>query len=177
MLFSGCAMSPPGAARCERDAAALRVQIQALGPNVSAHEAAAVADVAVRTSAALGERYRVVWPPYLHNNLVNVGLRERGLCYDWANDLFVELHHLRSQTLSLHLVVARMDTSREHNAVLITTTNQPLSDGLILDAWRRSGRLWWGTAGEDKYPWQFLPYERVNPELQKLNPQPGVRSH
>jgi hypothetical protein len=173
-IFTGCVTSPANADRREREAEILRHQILALGKDVSADEAGAVAGIAVQTSADLQERYRAVWPPWLHNNLVNLGLRERGLCYHWANDLFAELQRVHIQTLTLRLVVARMDTPREHNAVLVSAAGQPISAGLVLDAWRRSGRLWWGVAAMDKYPWQPLPYERMNPDLQKFVAKPAA---
>ena len=117
---------------------------------------------------ALAREYAVVRPAWLHNNLVNLGLRDRGLCYHWANDLFARLQTLDLQSLELQLAVANMDRRREHNAIVVTARGRPLSEGIVLDAWRRSGRLWWGYATTDKYHWQPLPRDRVAPELEQF---------
>ena len=61
-----------------------------------------------------------------------------------------------------------MDTLREHNSLVVTAHRLPFAQGVVLDAWRHSGRLWFGGVATDKYPWQPLPRERVAPELKNL---------
>ena len=152
----------------------LRKRLMGLSERVDQKDAARLAEAAVQKSVDLAQQYRVVRPAWLHNYLVNYQLRERGLCYDWANDLFATLHELDVTSLELHLAVARMDTPREHNALVVTAHGQPFSEGLVLDAWRRSGRLWSGPANTDKYPWQPLPPDRIAPALQKLLAEDGL---
>ena len=164
-LLSSCASRP---VPDWRETAALREQILRLDGAVDPDEASRLAEAALEKSAALAREYRAIWPPWLHNNLVNCKLRDRGLCYHWANDLFAGLQALHLRSLELHLAVARIDTPREHNAVLITAHRQPFDQGVVLDAWRHSGRLWWGFAATDKYPWQPLPRDRVAPELERF---------
>lgn len=165
VLLVGCASRPvPGSLQ----ATALRNQLLQLDDTVEADEATRLAEASLAKSAALAREYRAVWPPWLHNNLVNAGFRDRGLCYEWTNDLFTHLQSLNLRSIELHLAVARMDTPREHNAVIVTAHRQPFAEGVILDAWRHSGHLWFGRAAADKYPWQPLPRERVAPELEKF---------
>jgi hypothetical protein len=71
-------------------------------------------------------------------------------------------------SLEIHLAVARMDTKHEHNSIIVTASGQPLLEGEVVDAWRHSGRLWFGRASADKYPWGPLPPDRVAPELKSL---------
>ena len=127
-----------------------------------------MACLAVDHALHLAREYRVVRPPWLHNVLVNYGYRERGLCFHWANDLFAELYSLNPTSLEIRLVVSGMDTRREHNAILVSAPNQPFEDGLILDPWRKSGRLWFGPVSQDRYQWTPLPPDRVDPKLQEL---------
>lgn len=148
-LAAGCVSpghrsSPPaGLAECLRQ----------LDPSVDASEAALAAETACSYSAELGREYRVVWPPIWHNFLVNIGLRKRGLCYQWADDLSAKLETLHLCTLELHRGVARLDTPREHSSVVLTAWGQPFDQGIVLDAWRHSGRLYWAGVKQDKYPW------------------------
>ncbi len=122
-------------------------------------EAATLARVAVEESMQLAREYRAAGPPWFHNMMVNSKIKERGLCFHWANDLFARLQPLGLRSLDLHLAVARRATSREHNAVVVTASGQPFESGLVLDAWRRSGVLFSGPVVGDKYPWEPLPPE------------------
>jgi hypothetical protein len=53
------------------------------------------------------------------------------------------LKELKPRTVVLHWGVAYDHTSSENNCLVITARNQPFKDGIILDGWRRAGRLFW----------------------------------
>lgn len=167
-LLCGCASRPEIGRRTQIQSAALTDRFLELDDKVDADEAKRLAEVAVEQAADLAEQFRAVRPAWLGNYMVNMGLRDRGLCYDWANALYPRLHALNLRSLELHLAVARMDTPREHNCIVVTAPRQPFSEGIVLDAWRHSGRLWFGSVRTDKYPWQPLPRDRVPPELEKM---------
>ncbi len=150
LLAAGCASPPP----TNTSAPKLAQRLRALSPSVAPAEATLAAETAHAYSLELADEYRVVRPAILHNMLVNVGLRQRGLCFQWADDLSAKLQSLHLQTLQLHRAVARLDTRREHNAVVLTACGQPFDQGIVLDAWRHSGRLYWGDLAQDKYPWR-----------------------
>jgi hypothetical protein len=87
-------------------------------------------------------------------------MRKRGLCFQWADDLSAKLQSLQLRTLQLHRGVARLETRREHSSVVLTPSGQPFDQGIVLDAWRHSGRLYWGGVKQDRYPWievQVIP--------------------
>lgn len=154
-----CAISLAGCAspsRQETSERLLAARLHALHPAVSSAEATLAAQTSHAYSLQLAGDYRVVRPPCLHNTFVNLGLRKRGLCYHWADDLSAKLHSLNLRTLELHRAVARRDTRREHNSVVLVAPGQPFYCGIVLDAWRRSGRLYWGDVASDKYPWTDL---------------------
>jgi hypothetical protein len=132
---------------------ALRSSIAALAPSVRGDEARQVADCAYRTAAQLRRDYAVVGPPLFHNFLVNTGIRKRGLCFQWAEDLLGRLDALKLSSLELHWGEARARTWREHNCVVVTARGQPFRAGIVLDCWRHSGRLYWGALAADHYPW------------------------
>ena len=112
-----------------------------------------------RAASELGRRYQPVGPPQFHNFLVNTGLKKRGLCHHWARDLGSQLAVLKLRTLQLRWGIARRGTLREHNAVVVTARGQPFERGIVLDAWRHSGRLFAGPVAGDKYPWVEDPQE------------------
>jgi hypothetical protein len=155
-----------------REATALRNNLVALSPHVRAKEAQRLADCAYITSRQLARDYHVVGPPLFHNFLVNIGMRERGLCFQWARDLFAKLNQVPLQTLELHWGAARAGTWREHNCVVVTAEGQSFKKGIVLDAWRHSGRLFWSRVEADHYPWQEDEAERIS--LTSKRPRPAA---
>lgn len=165
---AGCAHHPTLAERAETSTTLAR-QLAALHPVVDSAEATQVAQQAVEQTAALTAEFRPVRPAWFNNMLVNAGLRERGLCYHWANELFRRLHPVQPRTLDLHLGVAHLDTRHEHNAVVVTARGQPFNEGLVLDPWRHSGRLHFVHATNDaRYHWLPLPRSAMRPDLREL---------
>jgi hypothetical protein len=113
-----------------------------------------VAECAYATAAQLRRDYGVIGgPPSFHNFLVNLGTRKRGLCFQWAEDLLVELDALKLRTLELHWAEAWAGSWREHNCVVVTAKGQSFRQGIILDCWRHSGHLFWSPLATDHCPW------------------------
>jgi hypothetical protein len=172
---------------CERvadrvDAAhidSLRGEIRSLGDEVSDEEAAVLADTAVRYAMEMADSYDMVRPIEIHNTLVNLGLRKRGLCYQCAEDLYARLRKLDLQTLRLHWGVAHKDDLwLEHSGVIVTARGRPFGEGLVLDAWRHAGRLRWAKVGEDRYPW-VKAFKRKFPETRfdDVDAEPDLARH
>ncbi len=165
VIASGCAgpharLSPSESEAASR-IASLQQELAALGPATSGEEARLVAQTAITYSRTLAENYRVVPPAVFHNLLIQIGVRERGLCYQWTEDLMQHLQSLHLQSYRLLWGVAyRGSDLREHNSVVITALGQRFEDGLILDPWRDSGNLYWVTVHKDSYPWQELPRDQ-----------------
>ena len=121
-----------------------------------------MAECAYATAQLLRHNYGAVWPPLFHNLLVNTGIRKRGLCFQWAEDLLEQLDALKVTTLELHWAEARAGTWREHNCVVVTAKGQPIRDGILLDCWRHSGHLFWSIVSADHYPWiEDLDYAAI----------------
>jgi hypothetical protein len=136
----------------------LQQQLTDLSQSVDRAEARLVAETAIRESAVLAEEYQLVRPAVAHNLLVALGIKDRGLCYQWTEDLMNRLRALGLKSFQLHWGVAyRGSELREHNCVVITAKGQPFSDGIVLDPWRHSGNLFWAQVSKDSYPWKILP--------------------
>ncbi len=156
LLGVGCAGSLPfPTAESNRSVHELRNALIALDQKISPREASLVAERAFGVPRRLARDYRVMGSPHFHNFLVNAGLRKRGLCFQWTEDLMRELQALRLTTLKLHWAEARPGTLREHNCVVVTARGQPFAQGIVLDGWRYSGRLYWSPVRADHhYPWR-----------------------
>jgi hypothetical protein len=139
---------------------ALEQELKGLGPTTDRGEAHRVAATAVTYSIYLADQYGLVRPPILHNVLVRLKVKERGLCYQWTEDLLRRLEDMRLSSYQLHWGVAHRGSEfREHNTVVITANGQPFENGIVLDPWRNSGELYWVRVDRDSYPWRELPRE------------------
>lgn len=157
-VLAACAASTPREdSRIPGPVASLAAELRRLGPAVDG-EARLVAETALRRAARLARDYRATRPPLLHNLLVRVGLRERGLCCHWTRDLLDELEGLDAGPLRFRWAVAHPGSVlREHNAVVVTTAGGRFEDGVVLDGWRRPGELTVARVATDRYPWQPHP--------------------
>lgn len=180
LLVGGCtAPEQVNAPRAEeREIAALAQEIDNLGAGVDPEEAARAARIAIGYSQQLAREYGVTDPPLIHNIKVNSGLRPRGLCYQWADDLEARLRQENFRTLTLHRAIANADNPFliDHSTTIVSRRGDTLFQGIILDPWRNGGDLFWSpTRADTRYDW--VPRERVfkqkrhrqTPQLQGAN--------
>jgi hypothetical protein len=127
----------------ERSIKDLSKALTALASDVDPAEAQALSATAHTTARRLKREYRVVLNPEFTVFLYNIGMRKRGWCGHWAQDIGAQLKELKCKTLVLHWGEAYPGTTSENNCLVVTARNQPFHDGIILDGWRRAGRLFW----------------------------------
>lgn len=138
--------------------------LRALGPSVDPSEAARVAEIAVRKPLIWAKDWNVIDPPLVHNFKVVNGLREKGVCQDWANALELELRRAGLRSLQIHRALGNVrKITLEHATVVVTVRGQPMETGLILDPWRiGQGRLWFARVAEDaRYDWETTASARA----------------
>jgi hypothetical protein len=133
----------------ERSIKDLSKALVALAPDVDRGEAELLSVTAHTTARSLARQYRIVLNPEFQCFLVNIGLRQRGWCGHWARDIGARLKELKLKTLVLHWGAAYAGTSSENNCLVVTARNQPFQDGIIIDGWRRAGRLFWCAVRKD----------------------------
>ena len=152
--------------------AELRLAIATLDESVDPEEAARAARIAIEYSLELARRYEIDNSPLMHNMLVNLGARSRGLCIHWTEDLLARLRSENFASLDLHWAIANHDVpfSIEHSTVVISASGDSLYRGLVLDPWRNAGRLYWAYTLQDQaYPWE--PQARVHAYKRELQDQ------
>lgn len=134
----------------------LAAALQALGPEVSAEEAARAARIAQSYPLELRARYNVTDAPLIHNAKVNNGLRDRGICVHWADDIEARLRQENFRTLQLHRMISPATAFRiSHSAPVIGRRGDNMYDGIVLDGWRNGGDLFWAPVREDDhYNWK-----------------------
>jgi hypothetical protein len=128
-------------------------QLARLSRKVDPNEARLLADCAYATVAQLREEYRPFGTPIFNNFLVYHGLKKRGYCYQWSEDLLIALDKLKLKTLELHWGDTYRDTWRENNCLVVTAKGQPFDRGMILECWRHFGHLRWNLVPSDQDPY------------------------
>ena len=63
-----------------------------------------------------------------------MGLKPRGLCWHWAEDIERRLRAEDFQTLDLHRAIANANNIRiEHSTTIVSRRGDGMYDGLVLD--------------------------------------------
>lgn len=163
LLLAACGVSPekrvPASAL---EIAQLAREIRALNENVDPEEAERAARIAYQHTRELAIQYEIVDPPLVHNTKVNMGLKPRGLCWHWAEDMEKRLQAENFQTLVLYRAIANADNDWliDHSTAIIAAKGEGMYDGIVLDPWRLGGFLFWENVREDtRYEW--VPREKV----------------
>ncbi len=158
VMFGGCAATPPDASKSGvAGIADLSLAIQALGSEVDPEEAARAARIAYGYTRQLAIEYEITDPPLVHNAKVNSGLRPRGLCWHWAEDMEARLKAENFRTLDIHRAIANADNPLriDHSTALISRRGDTMYQAIVLDPWRYGGVLFWSpTAGDTRYGWR-----------------------
>ena len=149
LLTTGCVATPrvardangqPVIAKSEQpNVAKIQEALMTLVPTGDPAEAQRIAEVAVLTGAESAKKYGVIFGPAEHNWMVNRGLRERGLCWQWTWDMAAAVAPLHPKTFDFHWGISNAGVFNEHNSIIVTARGQPFDTGITLDPWRSSG--------------------------------------
>ena len=129
----------------------------ALDGEIDASEAQRAARIAIEYTQQLALEYEITGSPIVHNLLVNLGAKPRGLCVDWTSDLLARLQQEHFYSLDLHWGIANYENAfrLEHSTVIVSARGDTLYRGLVLDPWRHSGQLFWvPTLQDPEYEWR-----------------------
>ena len=135
------------------NAETLANQLAGLSPRVDRAEARLLADCAFATVSQLRRQYRMFGTPIFNNFLIYHGLKKRGYCYQWSEDLLVALDALKLKSLELHWGEANPGNWRENNCLVVTAKGQLFNHGMVLDCWKHFGHLRWNLVLSDEDPY------------------------
>jgi len=107
-------------------------------------------------TAILVKKFKLTSPPWFHNVLVNMGIREKGLCYHWSDALYSYLIQKSYPHFTFQLGGANIgEYFFEHNVLVIGSKGRKFEDGIVIDPWRYSGELYFSKVKKDKkYKWK-----------------------
>ena len=153
-LLVGCVVISPVVSKTH--ITQLSQLLQSLDKNVPSGEATILSEDIFYKTAMLTEEFQLTSPSWFHNVLVNVGLREKGLCYHWSDALYVHLLQKRYPHFEFHLVGANIgEYFFEHNALVLVAKGGSIKNGILIDPWRDSGKLYFSRISDDaEYQWK-----------------------
>ncbi len=161
----GCSVKTPSISH--RNIDRLTILLYSINSTNSKQEAQRLArDIYYQTSR-LTKEFELVSPPLWHNFLVNIGIRKKGLCYHWSDALFRYFKAQNYPSFEFHLVGANIGKYwSEHNAMVVISKGGEIKDGIVIDPWRNSGKLYYSHIQKDEaYKWS----SRANRERSVIN--------
>ncbi len=153
LFVSGCSVKL--ASISQSDTTKLTKLLLSINRDIPPKEAQRLArDIYFKTQNLI-EEFELVSPPLWHNFLVNTGIRKKGLCYHWSDALFVYFKSRNYPSFEFHLVGANIGKYwSEHNAIVIISKGEEIKDGIVIDPWRNSGKLYYSHIQKDReYQW------------------------
>ena len=150
-----CAPKPYGPVERQLRAEELANLVSETCPGVPRDDAGAFAQEAFSAAAEKRIEWRIMLAPWLNNVLVNHGLNDKGLCYQWARDLYRELSDDLPPGLRMTLIQSYQGELREHHAVSLHCVRKHWSQGILLDGWRHAGNLEFDMIHRSNTPWRY----------------------
>jgi hypothetical protein len=157
-FIGGCSFKEP----LHSDFKTLQETLSIIDASINQIEAENLSREAITYAQKLASEYKLVKPPLFHNFLVNMGVKERGLCWHFAYDMLAHIKKQNYQSFDYYIIGANInDYFEEHNALLVTCQGCGVEKGVIIDAWRNSGILFFSKIDEDKdYKWSVRGSKR-----------------
>ena len=154
-LLFGCSIKQPKNVK-DSEVTQLATLLKTMDKNISTKEAQRLSRDIFLYTAKLAKKFDLVSPPQFHNFLVNVGIRQKGLCYHWSDALYLHLSQKEYPGFAFHLVGANIgEYWSEHNALVVVSKSGLLENGIVIDPWRNSGILYFSRVMEDtSYQWK-----------------------
>lgn len=157
-VLAACSGAPQGGSTSSSDdhVVALTDAIMDLGPHVDPKEAARAARISYEYPLELKQKWRATEPAIVNNVYINLGMKPAGLCYQWAEAMYDRLEKENFKTLDiLRAISPDHGFHLEHNTAVIVRHGGDLMDGILVDPWRYSGRLFWSKLPDDKrFKWE-----------------------
>ncbi len=154
IFFTGCINNPsiPGTNSSKE----MRLEKLLNALHVDKKEAKDLAKKAIAQSHTLAKEYNLVKPPLFQNFLVNIGLRKKGLCWQFALDMLSFVKKQNYKSFDYYIGGANIGNYwSEHNVLVVTCKGCGFKDGILLDPWRDSGNLYFSKLKDDKeYKWK-----------------------
>ena len=130
--------------------------LQTLDNNIPFESAQSLSVEIFQQTDQLRAEFDPVSEPHVNNFLVNIGVKEKGLCYEWSDPLYLYFKRKSYRYFSFHLLVANKGKYfQEHNVLAISSKKGKVEESVIIDPWREPGQVYYLKVKDDKkYVWE-----------------------
>ncbi len=134
----------------------LAEKLMTLHDGVPAEEARGLSQEIFLESAKLRKKFKPVSEPHFNNFLINIGMQDQGLCYQWSDALYIHFEKSRYPHFDFHLLVSDQGKYfSEHNVLVVVAKGENVMDGIIIDPWREAGSVYFVKVKDDHgYKWK-----------------------
>jgi len=156
-VFSGCSIRYNNTTIHKNNPRVIKLtyMLTSMDPSISYKESNDLAKFSIRYTKELANSYGLVLSPNFQNFLVNIGLKQKGYCYNYADDLGYALVKRGYKSFNIYRIIHKKGTIFEHNAIMISP-HGTTKKGVVLDGWRDAGKLYFCRVKDDKYDWKLF---------------------
>jgi len=135
---------------------ALLELLGSLDKSISSKETELLSHEIFKETVKLTKKFKPVSEPHFNNFLINVGVKDKGLCYQWSDALYLHFSKKDYSHFEFHLLVSsKGEYLYEHNVLVVVAKGGEVLEGIVIDPWRNSGELYFSKVSEDKkYKWK-----------------------
>ena len=158
LLLSGCSIKYKNISTPSDNPKVIKLtnELVSLDSSIDANEAKDLARFSISYTKKLANSYGLVLSPNFQNFLINIGIKKKGYCYNYADDLGYALIKRGYKSFDIYRIIHKKGSIFEHNAIMITP-HYTTKKGVVLDGWRDAGRLFFARVKDDKeYRWKIF---------------------
>ncbi len=156
ILFSACSTKNVSYIKTENKTNSLYKIVSISSKKIDKDEAKNFSKDVISYSRFLAHSYGVNTYALFHNTLINLGIKEKGLCYHYANDLLSFLKSKKYKSFEFKRIISNRNEYFEHSALILTRKDISFENSIVLDAWRDTGDLYFSKVKDDKnYEWEL----------------------
>ncbi len=154
IFFLGCTDTSPNISQNRVEE--LSKFLYALDKSMPPKEAKLLSSEIFRETNSLRKKFNPTFQPQFNNFLINAGVKEKGLCYDWSDALYLHFSKKQYSNFEFHLLVSNKGKYfYEHNTLVVVEKGGNVLDGIVIDPWRNPEKLYFSKVSEDqKYEWE-----------------------
>ena len=134
----------------------LAVLLESLDSSISSKEAKSLSNEIFQEVTKLKKKFNLTSQAQFNNFLINAGVKEKGLCYDWSDALYLHFSKKQYASFEFHLLVAHKGKYfYEHNTLVVVAKGGSVLEGIVIDPWRNPDKLYFSKVRKDeKYEWR-----------------------
>jgi hypothetical protein len=154
LFFTACTVTPSNISQSRVEA--LSKLLKSLDGSISSKEVRSLSSEIFQETGKLRKKFNPTSQAHFNNFLINAGVKEKGLCYDWSDALYLHFSRKQYENFEFHLLVAHEGKYfYEHNTLVVVAKGGKVLEGIVIDPWRNSGKLYFSKVSEDKkYDWR-----------------------